>query len=416
MSTLTAALKTERGRHVASAMLLTGLSASFLFCGYEFIRSGAESIFISEFGAKAKPYAMVCVPFMMGLLIYLYGRLLSAFGGARAMAGSMLFSIAVFVGSFFALKTGFKAVAFFLYVFKESYIVIISEQYWSFINSTLKDEEGKVFNGPVAGFGALGSMIGGYLLNRYVVALHTEPFILLCALVMAPAALLFWLAYEKAGEPKPKVDEAGGKKGHLHLSIIKENRTVLYIALIIFATQVVATVMDLNFARLVQDALPDKDLRTAYLGGFWMKVNIFSFSMQFLLTPILLRRIPIRGIQAAIPAVHLATCALLLINPQLGVAAIAFLLFKGMDYSIFRASKETLYIPFSYDTRYRAKQVADAFTYRFSKGITAAVLSAVSAVVVIPVALYATAGFLFSGVWIGLSFPLTAKRDKVTGN
>jgi len=416
MSTLKAALKTERGRHVASAMLLTGLSASFLFCGYEFIRSGAESIFIAEFGAAAKPYAMACVPFMMALLIYLYGRLLSAFGGARAMAGSMLFSAAVFAASFLALKTGFKAVAFFLYVFKESYVVIIAEQYWSFVNSTLKDEEGRVFNGPVAGLGALGSLVGGYIISKYVVAFHTEPFILLCALVMVPAMLLFWLAYQKAGEPKPKVDEAGGKKGHLHLSILKENRTVLYIALIIFATQIVATVMDLNFARLVADALPDKDLRTAYLGGFWMKVNIFSFSMQFLLAPLLLRRISIRGIQVAIPVVHLATCAILLVNPQLGVAALAFLLFKGLDYSIFRASKETLYIPFSYDTRYRAKQVADAFTYRFSKGFTAIILSAVSAIAAIPVAVYAITGFFTSGIWMGLAFPLTAKRDKVTGN
>lgn len=388
----------------------------FLFCGYEFIRSGAESIFIAEFGAKAKPYAMACVPLMMGLLIYLYGRLLSAFGGSRAMAGSMLFSAAVFTASFFALKTGSRAVMFFLYVFKESYVVIIAEQYWSFVNSTLKDEEGRVFNGPVAGLGALGSMAGGYLLSRYVVVLHTEPFILLCALVMLPSMLLFRLAYKKAGEPEPAADEAGGKKGHLHLSILKENRTVFYIALIIFATQVVATVMDLNFARLVADALPDKDLRTAYLGRFWMKVNIFSFSMQFLLTPLLLRRGSVRGIQAAIPAVHLATCAILLVNPRLGVAALAYLLFKGMDYSIFRASKETLYIPFSYDTRYRAKQVADAFTYRFSKGLTATLLSAVSALTAIPAAFYAAAGFVFSGIWLGLAFPLTAGRDKFTGN
>ena len=416
MSTLSAALKTERGRHVARAVFLAGFSATCMFCGYEFIRSGAESIFIAEFGARAKVYAMCFVPLMMGILIYLYGRLLSAFGGARAMAGSMLASIAVFVLSFFALKTGFKAVAFFLYVFKESYVVIIAEQYWSFINSTLRDEEGKVFNGPVAGLGALGSLIGGYIVSRYAAVLHTEPFILLCALVMLPAMALFWMAYACAGEPKPKDDEAGGSKGHLHLSILKENRTVLYIALIIFATQVVATVLDLNFARLVQDALPDKDLRTAYLGGFWMRVNIFSFSMQFLLTPLLLRYIRIRYIQVAIPAVHLAACALLLVYPQLGVAALAFLLFKGMDYSIFRASKETLYIPFSYDTRYRAKQVADAFSYRFSKGFTALILSAVSAMTAVPAAAYAPAGFVFSGVWMGLAFPLTAGRNKNTGN
>ncbi|MBU2575087.1 MAG: hypothetical protein KKH28_13525 [Elusimicrobia bacterium] len=410
MSTLSAALKTERGRYVAKAVFLAGFSATCMFCGYEFIRSSAESIFIAEFGAKAKVYAMCFVPLMMGLLIYLYGRLLSAVGGARAMAGSILASMAVFVLSFFALKTGLKAAAFFLYVFKESYVVIIAEQYWSFINSTLRDEEGKVFNGPVAGLGALGSMIGGYIVSRYTAVLHTEPFILLCALVMLPAMMLFWAAYACAGEPKPAADEAGGRKGHLHLSILKENRTVFYIALIIFATQVVATVMDLNFALLVQDALPDKDLRTAYLGGFWMKVNIFSFSMQFLLTPLLLRHISVRYIQVSIPVVHLAACALLLVYPQLGVAALAFLLFKGMDYSIFRASKETLYIPFSYDTRYRAKQVADAFSYRFSKGFTALVLSAVSAVTIIPAAAYAAAGFVFSSVWMCLAFPLTAKR------
>jgi len=80
-----------------------------------------------------------------------------------------------------------------------------------------------------------------------------------------------------------------------------------------------------------------------------------------------------------------------------------------MDYSIFRASKETLYIPFSYDTRYRAKQVADAFTYRFSKGFTAMALSALKAAGSIPAAAYASAALVFSGLWFGLSFPMTAK-------
>ena len=58
MSTLLEALRTERGRHVAGAVFLAGFSAMFLFCGYEFIRSPAESIFIEQFGAGAKPYAI----------------------------------------------------------------------------------------------------------------------------------------------------------------------------------------------------------------------------------------------------------------------------------------------------------------------------------------------------------------------
>lgn len=411
MSTLLAALKTERGRHVAGAVFLAGFSAMFLFAGYEFIRSPAESIFIEQFGAGAKPYAIACVPFMMAAMIYGYGRLLSAVGAKKAMAVSMLASAVFFVAAWALLGHAGRWLAFLLLVFKESYVVIISEQYWSFINSVLKDEEGKVFNGPVAGLGALGSLTGGWLLGRYAVGYGTEVFVLLSALLILPAVWLFWVGYGAAGEPKPSPEEAGGKKGHLHLGILRENRTVLFIAFIIFSAQVVATALDFRFTQLVQDYMPLKDARTAYLGNFWMQVNIFSFSMQFLATPLLLRYIPRRGILTAIPAVHIVTCALLLLYPSLWLGATAFLLFKGMDYSIFRASKETLYIPFSYDTRYRAKQVADAFTYRFAKGLTATWVSGLKTLGTIAPGFYPALGVVFSGVWFVMSFPLTAKRE-----
>ncbi len=411
MSTLIAALKTERRRHVARGVFLAGFSATFLFCGYEFIRSPAESIFMSYFSAADKPYALSVVPFFMAAMIYFYGRSISAWGGSRTMVGSMMVSAAGLVGLYFAVGVFGKPAAFLLYVFKESYVVIISEQYWSFINSVLRDEEGKVFNGPVAGLGALGSLLGGFFLSRYVAGFGTEAFILFSAVMFFPAAVLIRGAYAQAGEPQPSREEAGGRLGHVHLSILKQNRTVLFIALVIFSAQVVATMLDMRFSLLVQDALPDKDLRTAYLGSFWMWVNSFSFAMQFIMAPLLLRWVPTRGIQAAIPAVHIAACALLLVAPSLGLAAGAFLLFKGMDYSIFRASKETLYIPFSYDTRYRAKQVADAFTYRFSKGFTSMVLAAVKASGGMPGGAYAAAALLFAAAWLGLSFPMTAKRE-----
>ncbi|OGS12088.1 MAG: hypothetical protein A2234_07275 [Elusimicrobia bacterium RIFOXYA2_FULL_58_8] len=415
MSTLLAALKTERGRHVAGAVFMAGLSASFLFCGYEFIRSPAESIFIDQFGAGAKPYAIACVPFMMAAMIYGYGRVLSGYGAKKAMAVSMLGSAGFFFLAWLGLGHAGKWLAFLLLVFKESYVVIIAEQYWSFINSVLKDEEGKVFNGPVAGFGALGSLIGGFLLGKFAVGLGTEMFVGFAAAAIIPAMVLFWIGYDRAGEPKPAADEAGGKKGHLHLKILAENRTVLFIAFIIFSAQVVATALDLRFTLLVQDFMPLKDARTAYLGTFWMNVNIFSFSMQFLATPLLLRYVPTRGILTAIPVVHLVMCLLLFINPTLAVASTAFLLFKGMDYSIFRASKETLYIPFSYDTRYRAKQVADAFTYRFAKGLTATWISGLKAAGAVAPGFYPALGMVFSAAWFIMSFPLTAKSRTSDG-
>ena len=44
--------------------------------------------------------------------------------------------------------------------------------------------------------------------------------------------------------------------------------------------------------------------------------------------------------------------------------ALAFFLFKAFDYSIFRAAKEVLYVPLSFDERYRAKEIIDVLGYR----------------------------------------------------
>lgn len=391
-------------------MTLLSFSIAFLFSGYEFIRVSSESLFINVFGADKLPYAMTVVPFAVAFLIYAYGRVLSKTGGLKAMLYSFGFSIGVFLLTYLNIKGGSKAAVAFLYIFKESYIVIVVEQYWSFINSTLKSSEAKAFNGPITGIGCLGPIVAGYLMNRLAVSFGTEQFILVSAVNFLPVGVLAWAAYKLAGEPQPSEEEKGGKLGHLHLRLLVENRTVMLIALFIGLTQVLSTVLNLRMYQLLETTIPGKDVITAYMGGFWSRVNSFAFLMQFVATPLLLRFIPVRYVLVAIPAVHVITCLILLSYPVLPVAAGAYLLFKGLDYSVFRASKEILYIPLSYDARYRAKQVADAFMNRFTKGVTAGSLSAVKASFnAIPGFLYGLTGFFSALAWTGLAAYLAAQ-------
>ncbi|MCX5783918.1 MAG: hypothetical protein NTW04_05735, partial [Elusimicrobia bacterium] len=106
---------------------------------------------------------------------------------------------------------------------------------------------------------------------------------------------------------------------------------------------------------------------------------------------------------------HVINCLLLLFFPSLPMAAFTFATIKFLDYSVFRASKEVLYIPLSYDARYRAKQVIDAFTHRAAKGITTGMLSlAKLAFGTLPAFLYPVIGIFACGGWVALAFPLTA--------
>lgn len=413
MKNLFSHLKTERGKKAGFGAVLAGFSALFTFAGYEMIRSPAESIFLSYFSASHKPYALSAVPLVMAFFIYLYGLALSKLGPMKAMASSMLFSFFSFI-SFYLILVFFPGPywAFAIFVFKEAYVVIISEQYWSYINSVLNSGESKIFNGPVAGLGALGSLAGGWFVSRYVGFFKTDIYLIFSAVCLLPALFIFLSAYLKTGEPAASEDEKKGKKGHVHLSLLWENKTVLMIAFMIFSTQAVSAFMDINFTGFVKNAMPDKDLRTAFLGDFWMKVNIFSFSMQFLIAPLLLRKAKIKYILVGIPLIHVASSLFVLTSPGLFSAGLSFLLFKSMDYSIFRAAKETLYIPFSYDTRYRIKQVADAFTYRFSKGFISIALSLSDMASKLSISIFPWFSAFFSCVWIGVAFAVKTAEPR----
>lgn len=406
-------LRTKKDRTAVTGALLAGLSAFFTFAGYEMIRSPAESVFLTYFAASQKPYALTAVPVVMALLIYIYGWTLSRLGPMRAMAASMFASIACFV-IFYVLLIArpCPAIALTVFVFKEAYVVIISEQYWSYINSVLSSDESKIFNGPVAGLGAFGSLTGGWFVSHYVGFFKTDIYLLFSGICLIPAVFIFIMAYMKTGEPHASIEEISGKKGHVHLSLLWENKIVLLISMMIFFTQSVATLTDINFTSQVKQAISDKDLRTAFLGGFWMKVNILSFSMQFLFAPLILRKLKTKYVLVAIPFVHIITSVFAILNPGMFSAGIAFLLFKSMDYSIFRAAKETLYIPFSYDTRYRIKQVADAFTYRFAKGFISLALSVTQLMSRLSISMLPWFCAVFSGFWMSTALFIDQKENR----
>ena len=102
-----------------------------------------------------------------------------------------------------------------IYVFREAYIVIIIEQFWSFVNSVLTTEQAKRINGPFCAVASMGSFVGGMLVSRWAVALGSEALLLFTAASLVPTAVFGVIAYKLGGEPKPSEEEAGGRLGHL---------------------------------------------------------------------------------------------------------------------------------------------------------------------------------------------------------
>ena len=222
------------------------------------------------------------------------------------------------------------------------------------------------------------------------------------------------IAYRLGGEPKPSEEEAGGRLGHLGIGTLFRSRYLLFIGILILSTQLVSTVLDLRFNGLAETELPDTDARTAFFGGVYGYLGLAAGVLQLVVVPLALRFVALRVIHICIPLVHLVSSLVLTISPSLRSGAAAYMIFKALDYSIFRAAKELFYMPLSYDSRYRAKQIIDSFGYRFSKGASAGVLELVRlGVKTIPGIAFSITAMVAAMVWTPVAFNLTRAYQKL---
>ncbi len=406
-------------RSIAVASFIA-VAASFLLCGYEFIRSPSNTLFQKAYGAENLPLVMSLVIPGTLLVLYVYGRLLSYFGPRRTLIMTTLISGLLLSACHYAIKNGSDITTIFLYVLREVYIILVIEQYWSYINSSLSEADAKKLNGPIVGIASLGAILGGYLVSELAVPLGTHSMLVFGAASTVPAAIFSDLAYRYGGEPKRHASECHMQNssvasgGHLALGLFKSSRVLLILFFLIMVTQVMSAVLSLEFQSRLQVEIPDLDKQTAYSGGFFSLLNTFAALLQFAVAPILLKFVPVFLVQVAIPLFHLAAISYLAIAPTLASAGLAYMLFKVFDYSIFRASKEILYIPLSFSARYRAKEVIDFFGYRFSKGGISLILAIFKNAGFAIASAYTWIALASSLIWFMLVLPLFSDKKRET--
>ena len=399
-------------RHPVAASLTIGAAAFFLICGYEFARSASYSLYIGAFGAERLPYVMALSPLGTLAFVYGYSRLLSRLGSRQTLFWTAIVAGVAMLVCYLLTGAGVSMAVAALYVIRESYIVLLIEQYWSFINSTLTQDQARRFNGPICGIASVGGILGGLAVGAWAQSVGSEALVLFAAVSVLPAAALGWLAHRLGGDPAPDAEAPEKPSGYLALGLFREHRALVLLAALIVTTQIVATTLDIRLGILAEEAMPDTDERTSYFGYLNAAVNGSAFVLQFVIAPLLLRRVPLFVIFLAIPLVHLITCSWLAIQPSLAVGATAYLLFKALDYSLFRASKEILYIPLPFDARYRAKEVIDAFGYRASKGGTSGVLALAGAAFgKLPLTAYPLIALAASMAWVTLVIKLVPRTS-----
>jgi AAA family ATP:ADP antiporter len=398
---------TNRRKLLPAVMTITA-AATLALMGYEMARSAASSIFLAHHPASRLTEALMLVPLAMIALTFAISWLLRRFGPAPTYALTLIVSGLILATAAIAARREIPGSAFVLYVFAQAYIVLIIEQSWAFINSQFSTDDGKRWNGVIIAISTAGSVAGGLLTGMLSERIGSEQVVIGAAALTSAAALISRRAFRQAAPERTVADRQPARLAdHFAWDLLRVDPTLGRLALMVIASQSISVLFDIAFHRSLQAAMPLQEPRTAFLGFYWGGVNAVAFVLQLGLCPWLLRRFPLRRILASIPLLYGAAALAGVFLPLLPVLGGVLFLSKTVDYSVFRASKEVLYVPLPFTARYRGKLTIDALIYRSTKGAASALLSLAGLIAgVLPLRLYPLLAIALGGFWNRVSMGL----------
>ncbi len=376
-------------------------SAFFLLAGYAFFRPAINSLYKDVYGAERLPMVMGLGVVAVLITVWLYVRVLSRVGPRRTLAISCVASSFLILLHYFGLILHFNWLVLTGYLLKEAYIVLIIEQYWSFLNSKISSANAKKLFGAVLGISSIGGITGSRISAAIVVDLGSETMLLIAAALTLVAVIFADLGFRWVGEPDIDVKKKRMPSKPMALSLFRSNPVLKYIFLVIVLTQVFSAVTELRFNGMLEHNFKTAELQNQYENRFWSWVEMTGLLINFVISPILLSVFSLRTLHFIFPLLHLGSTIALVIHPSIETATLCFLMFKCTDYSLFRAAKEMLYIPFSFDVRYRAKEVIDVFGYRAGKGCVSFAISGLQGIFGTALtSVYSWIALGAAGVWI----------------
>jgi hypothetical protein len=387
------------------SVLCMATGMAFHYLGYSLARSITVALFTSSSTGYAGtpgafPFAMAFVSPVAFLLLMGYGRVLEVHGPKGALKRTTLFcasiislasaAIAIFDKTDITLF-GIPAMKYItgpLFVFRESYVQLLTSQYWSFMASVLSPNQSAKWFAPISGLTSISSAMGGMAVSKLVekVKLHGALFCTAISLVLSIFAtdMAYSIAEKNGFDPAtenqaPKRNSKKQVVKDAHMGGIFEKIRILFarvpvlFALFreILASQGLATLLNVCFVSSLGATITDDTARAGWVGNFYALINIISMALQFGVLPLLMQVVEPRALWRCIPLISLLFTSFQALKtaPTLYIVSASLLVMKVLEYSVRRMLDEMIYVPLDFESRYVGKEIIGVFGYRLGKSL-----------------------------------------------
>ncbi len=365
-------LKSFTGKE--SLFIITAMLCGFLInLDYSIIRPVSISLLISNFGSESVTYAWLATVPLNFLVVALYNRYLPKIGHFKMILATCA-NIALVHASTYLFLSKIPFLAFFLYVWKDIYVLMLFQQLWSVIHSTVKKGRAKYLYGIIFAVGALGSLCGSTVPGFLAVKMGSKS-LLLAALPVCFVIIPMFRMMLKASGFLDKTSENSLEATKYdtsfrnNINLIFKSKALLFILIAVLFMQLSSAVIDFQFSVSLEHAVLTEDLRTQYCGRVFSIVQMSTLCLQVVGTFLLVHLFGLRNSHFFVPCVLGLNALGFMLFPTFPVITYCFIAVKAFDFSLFGVIKEMMYLPMSLEEKFRAKAVIDVFVHRTSKAI-----------------------------------------------
>lgn len=347
--------------------------AFLLLASYGIARPAIESLFLDRHSSASLPWVWLTVAVVITAATAFYNRLAAALPLATLWRGLLLVSGATLAILLGALWLRAPLATFALYVWKDIYIVFAIELFWSIANLSYPIARARWIYGLFLVAGSAGSISSELCVGPLAHAVGTAPSLAAVVVLLTAAAVGGRLLPGAARRGPSAGERLGGRVLARSVRLLRRSRYLLLLLLLIGVVQIVITLIDFQYNAAMEAHFPALDERTSVGGKIYATINTAALALQ-LLSGVLLRVAGAPLILVGIPVLLGVGVGWFVLIPRFLTMALVKIASKSLDYSLFRAAKELLYIPLPYADKTQGKALIDILAYRVGKGLASALI------------------------------------------
>lgn len=379
--------------------------AFLLMVSYALARPAVESLFLQAHTSRRLPLVWLITALAALAAVALYNRLVKGRHLITMYGSTSLVSAGILVFLLLGLRSNIPYLDYFLYAWKDIYVVILVEIFYTYSNTVFPIRTARWVYGLFGATASIGSILGnlsvGWVATRYgsTAALWiTSGLLIFIGMLCVPLSRIMG----ESVHPRLK-----GESTLLNaLKTVRNSRYLLLILMVVALVQISITLVDYQFNIVLESVYSDVDARTGVIGQIYAVISFSTVFLNILVGPILrLAGVPLTLV--FIPVFLAAALSFFACFPRFIFGAILKTASKSFDYTLFRAAKEILYIPTSYEEKTQGKSITDMLTYRVAKGGASLLLLAISTLAITWTALLIT--FISIGAWFAASIAVTQR-------